>query len=155
MTTISIHCPKINVKRMRAHMAKLEYERINLATIADHLEKAKRVDSNGNVSFDGFAHCEATAVLFLCLKFSSHIPDRERQRIINGAVAAAAQRGTITKQSLEREIGATRAALPGQAVDPVRGRYNLVAALLAVEPAARREDRWLHDHFFADAAAAV
>lgn len=72
--------------------------------IADRIDKAKSVNKNGKVSFQGFEHYDYTVVLNSMVIMDETVPELEKNRIVNQATFKAAAIGKIDSRSLLAEI---------------------------------------------------
>ena len=93
--------------------------------VAEALEKAKNVDKNGKVTFQGFAHYDYAVVLNSMVSLNKEIPLLEKERIINQATFQAGAKGKITAEKLLSEIK----NLESEYLRRPLQRYNLVTSI--------------------------
>jgi hypothetical protein len=72
--------------------------------LASELEKIKKVDKNGNVSFRSFEYLDYSLVLESMLTLNQIIPDYKKKNIIKDAISIAAKEGNISSDSLLANI---------------------------------------------------
>lgn len=72
--------------------------------LVDGLNARKTTDSSGRVGFSGWEVNDYLTVLRSSVSFSAKLPEMERRRIINQALFAVAQTGTVTTKTLIAKI---------------------------------------------------
>lgn len=72
--------------------------------VAEAFEKAKNVDKNGKVTFQGFTHYDYVVILNSMVSLNKEIPLLEKRRVISQAIFEAGAKGKITAERLLSEI---------------------------------------------------
>lgn len=93
--------------------------------VTEAFEKAKNLDKNGKVRFQGFDFYDYTVVLNSMVSLNKEIPPLEKRRIINQARYQAGAKGKITTKGLLSEIG----NLESQYIKRPLQKYNLVTSI--------------------------
>lgn len=93
--------------------------------VAKALEKAKSVDKNGKVRFQGFAYYDYAVVLNSMVSLNKEIPLLEKRRVISKAISQAGAKGKITTERLLSEIR----NLESKYLRRPLQRYNLVTSI--------------------------
>ena len=93
--------------------------------VAEVFEKAKSIDKNGKVRFQGFAAYDYTVVLNSMVSLNKEIPPLEKIRIISKAKFHAGAKGKITAERLLSEIR----NLESEYLRRPLQKYNLVTSI--------------------------
>ena len=84
--------------------------KLDTTAIIQRLEKAKRINSEGGVAYEGwFLLQDLVSVLETSLSFSKPLPDAVRRRLIGGALSSPVAARVLTRQSLLKEINVREA----------------------------------------------
>ena len=97
----------------------------NRQEVAEAFEKAKNVDKNGKVTFQGFTHYDHVVILNSMVSLNKKIPLSEKRRVINQAISQAGAKGKITAERLLSEIR----NLESKYLRRPLQRYNLVTSI--------------------------
>ena len=97
----------------------------NRQEVAEAFEKAKNVDKNGKVTFQGFTHYDHVVILNSMVSLNKEIPLSEKRRVIIQAISQAGAKGKITAERLLSEIR----NLESKYLRRPLQRYNLVTSI--------------------------
>lgn len=93
--------------------------------VAEAFEKAKSVDKNGKVKFQGFAYYDYAVVLNSMVSLNKEIPPLEKRRIISQAIFQAGAKGKITAERLLSEMRSFESKYLRRPLQ----KYNLVTSI--------------------------